>query len=171
MKLEIWRGLRSTLRGGSASWHWRTAWRQTAVLGMVCLLTACSVTLGPDSEHEIQRQRAIWRAQRIDSYTAEVRRMCFCGWVGWVKVTVENGEIVAKEPLEDPPEYGDFLQYIPDIDGLFEILIEAENGNADTIDVKWSDEYGFPSEVFIDYEENTADEEQAFAVRRFEPRR
>lgn len=159
-----------TTRRARASGQLRSWLRRGHLFGVVLLTSTCSITLGPDTEYETRKQRTIWRAHQIDSYSVEVRRMCFCGWVGWVTITVEQGEIVSKEPLEDPPEYADFLKYVPDIDGLFEIIVEAEERDADTIDVEWDAQYGFPSEVFIDYEENTADEEQAFAVRRFEPR-
>jgi hypothetical protein len=50
------------------------------------------------------------------------------------------------------------------MDGLFDLLQSAIDENAHTISAKYHFDLGYPTEVWIDYEERTADEERGFSI-------
>ena len=90
--------------------------------------------------------------------------------VGWVRLTVEDGSptglVVLEDgtvvPEPDPSEY-------PTVTGLFDILEEAVDQEAHSINVTWDPTFGFPTTFFIDYSLNIADEELGYDVRAFQP--
>jgi hypothetical protein len=50
------------------------------------------------------------------------------------------------------------------MDGLFDLLQSAIDENAHTITAKYHPELGYPTEVWIDYEQNSVDEELGFSI-------
>ena len=54
--------------------------------------------------------------------------------------------------------------------GVATILDEAIENGAYRIDANFDDYYGYPSDFFIDYERNVADEERGFWIDDFIPR-
>ena len=61
------------------------------------------------------------------------------------------------------------LDGYPTLTELFDLLEDAVERNASSISVDWDADYGFPVDIYIDYEENTADEELGYEVRAFTP--
>ena len=57
-------------------------------------------------------------------------------------------------------------RFIP-IEGLFALIREAITQNASRIEVTFDETYGYPSELFIDYDERMADEEASFRISSF----
>lgn len=114
---------------------------------------------------EIDRNRDRWEAQGVDSYRYAVERICFCGLDGPVRVTVVDGEaterryVTSGDPVPEPQG-----ELYPTVDGLFAILFEAVQRGAFEIDVTYDPDTGIPLDIFIDYEQNTADEELGFCV-------
>ena len=141
------------------------------------LLSAAVATLslaGCDDERpgtqqlrELSSAQARWARVGPDDYRYAVRRRCFCGAeaIGPVRVTVSEGEVAARRYVESGEPVPEALAPLfPTVDGLFQILIEAFEGGAFRIDVVYDPETGVPLDVFIDYEENVADEELGFEV-------
>ena len=50
------------------------------------------------------------------------------------------------------------------MDGLFDLLQSAIDENAYTISAKYHPELGYPTEVWIDYEQQSVDEELGFSI-------
>ena len=61
------------------------------------------------------------------------------------------------------PRYVAIERY-PTMDGLFDLLQSAIDEKAHTISAKYHPELGYPSEVWIDYEHRTVDEELGFSI-------
>ena len=60
-------------------------------------------------------------------------------------------------------------RFVP-IEGLFALIQNAITQNAARIEVSYDETYGYPAELFIDYDERMADEEDRFTISSFTPR-
>ena len=135
-------------------------------------LSGCADSLTSANERggeRIRAQRAIWDSLQLDDYTFETRRVCFCGFVGWLEVTVAGDtvqQVVALE-AEDAPQSA--LSDYPTVDELFDILEEAVAQDAAQIEVTWHETMGYPESFFIDYSRNIADEELGHDIRLLSP--
>ena len=141
-----------------------------ALVGL--LLMGCGESLGPLADvsgDRIRRQRAIWEAQQIDDYVFETRRLCFCGFVGWLEVTVQGDVVQSISPVEDPeiPEW--VASEYPTVNELFDLLDDAVDRDAAEIEVTWHETLGYPESFWIDYSRNVADEELGHDIRALSP--
>ena len=144
-------------------------WATVALAASIAGCTDPAGTLGVPGADRINAQRAIWEAQNIDDYTFETRRRCFCGFVGWLEVTVEDDQVRTITPLEgeDVPAWA--TADYPTVDELFDILVEAVEDDAVMIDVTWHETLGYPETFYIDYSRNVADEELGHDIRVLSP--
>ena len=55
-------------------------------------------------------------------------------------------------------------RFVP-VEELFALLQDAVRRNAARIEVSYDERYGYPTELFIDYDERMADEETRFVIR------
>lgn len=147
-------------------------WARRAPLLALLLSTlgvaTCDVS-GPGlSElHELSTNRARWSRVGPDAYSYAVRRLCFCAGPALVAVRVtvlEDGTVerVYVETGEEVPE--ELQELFPTVDGLFDVLADAFDRNAHSVEVTYDPSSGAPLDIFIDYRENVADEELGFDV-------
>ena len=143
------------------------AFLRTGLLGLVAssllALSGCDA-VGP-VRTDLERARIRWEANGPSDYTYAIRRLCFCAYVGPVRVTVENGAVVSIVPVdgEEPPFELD-EQLFPGVDGLFDIIQDAVARDAHSITATYDPVTGVPLEFFIDYEEFAVDEELGMEV-------
>ncbi len=125
---------------------------------------SCSDPTGPDG-NRLSEQRALWESQGLKDYTFDVQRLCFCLVRERVRVRVVDGavagavDVVADEELDT-----DELQWYPSIDGLFDLLEDAYDRGAHRVEVDFHVSEGYPKRIWIDYQENVADEELGFTL-------
>lgn len=117
--------------------------------------------------HELSANRARWSEVGPDAYGYAIRRLCFCGGPVLVPVRVtvlEDGTVerVFVETGEEVPE--ELQDLFPTVDGLFDVLMDAFDRDAHSVDVTYDPSSGAPLDIFIDYEENVSDEELGFEV-------
>lgn len=111
-------------------------------------------------------ERAKWRLSGNDSYQYEMRQNS--GPISWHgSITVTDGAVTEAETIEQWPP--DFPTDIPTIEDLFRRVAHAIAVNAETIDVQWHPDYGFPGTCYIDYVAMIADEERGWKVEKFDP--
>ena len=142
-----------------------------AALALVCL-SACGDSLTAVNERggeRIRTQRAIWEAQQLDNYVFETRRVCFCGFVGWLEVSVSGGSVQQVTALEDENAPAWATEDYPTVDELFDILEEAVAQDAAQIEVTWHASMGYPESFYIDYSKSIADEELGHDIRALAP--
>jgi hypothetical protein len=79
---------------------------------------------------------------------------------------VRDGAVVDVELLstERPAFEPELAELFPDVDGLFDILEDAFQRGAHSIEATYDPETGVPVEFFIDYIENAIDEELEMRV-------
>jgi hypothetical protein len=137
-------------------------------LGLAAL-AGCS-DQGPDAglREEIERNRDRWVALQPTSYEYEVEVLCFCGVEarGPVTVSVQDGVVVARTYTDTgQPVSSTFEDSFPSVAGLHEILLDAVDGGAFSVDVTWQETTGIPLQFRIDFVENAVDEELEYWVR------
>ena len=129
----------------------------------VLLLAAC----GSDSptatvNRSLTEQRALWVSEDLADYSFDVSRVCYCQFVGDVRVTVKNRVItdvteLASEIARDPDNFRT-------INGLFDLIQDAYNQNAHEVQVEFHPNRGYPTRIWIDYVLMMADEEMGFTL-------
>lgn len=138
------------------------------VLAVLVAIAGCGTT-GPNGDLRslVEQNRALWEQTRPATYRYGVQRLCFCGpdAIGPVRVTVQDETVVSRVYTESGDPVADDLESLfPDVDGLFDTLIDALDRDAADINVTWDSTTGLPSEFFIDYSEQIADEELGFRI-------
>ena len=133
------------------------------VIPLLVVFSGCFVgdILGGGNQSELDENRDKWRDAAIASYTFRQDRSCFCGFAGPADVTVMNGEIVSvrsfwPEPTDVAP---DNFNVFDTIDGLFNMVDDAIDRNAHSLDVTYDEQLGFPTIIAIDFLENAIDDE------------
>ena len=127
-------------------------WRSIRAMGVISGLTflaACDVTTpGGDLRSDLERG-------------------CFCLEVarGPVKVTVQDGVVegrayVSSDTAVDP----ELEDLFPAVIGLFDLIEQAIEAAAFRIEVTYDPATGLPLDVFIDYDQQLADDELGFSV-------
>jgi hypothetical protein len=132
--------------------------------------TSTSVSVDPDDPVAmLEASRAQWVEAGIDDYQLEYRtgggeRLSF-----HMLITVEGGEVTGAEALDDlglDPEVFDNPEARMDVEAMFDLVSEA-TAEAFSVEVDYDDTLGFPTDVFIDWEQNTIDEEFGWTVLSF----
>jgi hypothetical protein len=141
---------------------------------MLCavMLAGASVAcgdLGPSDGPlaELEQQRDKWEATRPVSYRYGVTRLCFCapGSLGPARVSVTGASVTARVYIDSgDPVPTQLAEAFPTVDGLFDILRSAMEGDAHSITVSYDATSGVPIDFWIDYVENVADDELGFEV-------
>ena len=129
-------------------------------LTALVLLSACASPTTP--ENDLAEYRALWEAQGLRDYTFDVRRVCYCQFMGDVRVTVKGGVItgvteLASEVAHDP-------EFFRAINSLFDLVQDADERDAHEIQVEFDPGRGYPTRIWIDYVEMMADEEMGFTL-------
>lgn len=115
----------------------------------------------------LRAARARWESAGVDSYQLIVRRLCFCGFVEPVRVTVENGAIVSRTIVATgDPLPASLAEDYPDVPGLFAIVEEAAQ-DADDFETEFDPSYGFPALISIDWAANYVDDEIVYRTESF----
>ncbi len=122
---------------------------------------------------QLFRHRGIWERSGLVNYDytgAWVCLACDEFYVATAAVSVRD-DAVTSVSSADPdiaiipvPE-----RFIP-IAGLFELLQEAVDQGAHSIDVNYDEQYAYPTFFFINYDDEVEDEERGFTIRSFTPR-
>lgn len=125
-------------------------------------LLACGDGFSPTGSFAASWAR--WNRLRPAQYTYDFRRGCFCGgeWVQPVRITVSNAQVVSVATLPDlnpiPPEQVNQF-YRVTLDSVFAIVRHAIDDGADSVAAQYDPQWGYPTNVWIDYLTNAADEE------------
>jgi len=131
-------------------------------LSAVLLLAACGSDSPTAPVNHLGEQRALWASQGLTDYTFSVRRVCYCQFVGDVRVTVKDGVItgvteLASEVTRDPETFRT-------IDGLFDLVQDAYDRDAHEVQVEFDPSRGYPTRIWIDYVLMIADEKMGFTL-------
>jgi hypothetical protein len=110
-----------------------------------------------------EQNKRKWEALEVDSYTYSFQISCFCVFEFTLpkEVKVVNNVITQVNGVA----YDKAANWeVRTIDQLFDIIADAEKKDAHVLEVKYDPKKGYPSSIFIDYEEMTADEEVGYTL-------
>ena len=140
-------------------------YRAGCVLAAVLLGSiACDGPTAPEVDR-LSEQRSLWEAQDLADYTYDVQRVCFCPFREGVRLTVVAGVLTGATDLETQEALEhDEVQWYLTIDGLFDLLQDAYDRDAHQVQVAFDAGRGYPTSIYIDYSEMTADEELGFTL-------
>ena len=130
-------------------------------------LVSCGDLAGPTVDFITNKAR--WDRVGPATYTYVFQRQCFCGGesIQQVRITVSGNQVTAVVRVADgqsvPPEQVNQFFRVT-IDSLFGLVGHAIDDDAHDVDVTYDPRWGYPTAAFIDYEANTADEEQGFTA-------
>ncbi|NNF10895.1 MAG: hypothetical protein HKN74_11470, partial [Acidimicrobiia bacterium] len=125
----------------------------------------------PTLTRELRDAQQRWESWGWVDYDYLFTRGCFCPreWVGPYAVQVREGEIVGATyngtDLFDigSLEIGRYDEIIKTVPAVF-AEIERALQEADHIDVSYHPQYGYPTDVYIDWDRATADEEVGYTI-------
>ena len=152
----------------------------STLMFMIFALTACSLEpevsavvktlLSQEASPEMSQvalHQLKWQSAALSNYQYEFSWQCFClpDYVAPVLVTVREGVIdsVVYTHTHLPVDADKLNRYLT-IDELFTFIQSAIDEEAIKIVSKYDLEYGFPTKVWIDWNEMIADEERGFQV-------
>ncbi len=142
-----------------------TATPSNTPIPTVVIATPTPVASADFWQTELDLNRQLWESRAIERYHIEHRWICFCPqeYVALVDISVQDGAIVDIKFAEGWSGGGEpvIAQYHT-VAGLFDIIQDAIDRKAYNVTVEYDQELGFPSDVYINYDARTADEEMGF---------
>lgn len=141
-----------------------------AALALLLVASGCSVLgAGRAGDPALAAARARWAASGPDAYTMTQSRSCFCprDVTGPFEVTVRDGAVTSVT-LDGAPVPTDRAVTV---DALFDLIAEAHARSAAEVRVSYHPSLGYPTEIWIDYDRQMADEEAGYAVTALAPAR
>ncbi len=103
-----------------------------------------------------------WQLQNFESYDFVFQRICFCPReiTRPARAVVQDDKITGLRWIETYEELSADKQNIfLTIDAIFDLIKSAIDKDAATIQVDYDASFGYPTKLFIDYDEAIADEE------------
>ena len=139
------------------------------LLAVIILASSC----GSSANSELERNEKLWQSQNLTNYDFTLERQCFCpeDWRGPVNIMVRNGKVtsvtyVSNGQTASAEKFGD----VDTIEKLFGVIRDAYEGKnsfeqkAETVNVTYHPEKGYPLTILIDVSTMIADEEQGYTV-------
>ena len=118
---------------------------------------------------ELAINREAWAVSELDSYTYTFSRVCLCDQseLGPFQITVYERAIAGVEWQGQSIDPGSQSFY--SVRALFDLVDRAINEDADVIKIEYDGILGYPTQVFIDWDTNAADEETIVAAEHLTP--
>jgi CubicO group peptidase (beta-lactamase class C family) len=168
--------LKSMDKGNSALQKQRIRFLLPALILLTSLVTvSCTISI----PQELTVSERLWKDQRLMDYDFTLERQAFApeDWRGPVNIQVRHGAAVSVTYVSTGAAVteGKF-DNADTIDKLFTMLKNAYAGKgefeqkADTINVTYNAQMGYPTNLYIDVSQNIADEEQGYTVTNLVPR-
>jgi len=142
-------------------------------LGTLVLLGSGCGVADPDPYADLQRDldqaMARWARSGPEAYQMDYQRTCFCirEAVQPVEITVRRGTVESRRYLESGrPVPEELAELFPPVPQLFAVIREAILDRATEIRVAYDTTFGYPTEIYIDWRAEIADEEVGHRILR-----
>ncbi len=132
---------------------------------LFALVTGCQ----HPAQAPLDQHRALWKSKAIADYRYDFQWHCFCADTQKVQLTVSKAAISGLFDLEEKKsiDLANGSKWRT-LDGLFDLLQDAIQRNADSMAVTYDPDDGHPITVSIDYLKNAVDEEMGFTAGKIE---
>jgi hypothetical protein len=93
--------------------------------------------------------RAKWQSHKIDDYFFKVNMGCFCYPMGWMQVTVEDGQAVKYDSVPGKGDYYDttYAGNAPTVETLFQSISSYLSDEEYDVSVEYDAKLGFPRKI------------------------
>ncbi len=138
-------------------------------LTVIILLASC----GGSANSELDRNEKLWKSQKTTSYDFTLARSCFCpeDWRGPVNIQVRNGTVTSTKYVSNgQTATSEKFGNVDTVEELFAVIRDAYEGKgnfdqkAETVEVTYHPDRGYPLTIYIDVSQMIADEEQGYTV-------
>ena len=123
------------------------------------------------AEAALLEARERWEQAGVVDYSYTGAWTCFCpeDYRADTQVVVADGTVTAVHSAAADVETIPAPERFLSIEGLFALIQDAITRDAARVEVSYDETYGYPVELFIDYDERMADEEDRFTISSFTP--
>jgi hypothetical protein len=113
--------------------------------------------------------RSLWDKANISNYRYTFSNGCFCiGEArGPVVIEVRNGQTTSIT-LDGKPANPQYFEKYKTIPKLFNVIQDAINRKAYSLNVQYNSQFGYPTQISIDYNSQIADEEIYLTIENFQ---
>ena len=135
-------------------------------LPFVLSLAACADDPTPEVA-ELESKREQFTQTMQGSYKFTWRKSCECTteWTQPIRITVQQGSIIQALYVEtQQPVSAALLADLETIEGVFDLVQDAYNEGAHSINVTYDPTNAFPTSIGIDYDVQIADEEFSLQI-------
>ncbi|MEH1832373.1 MAG: DUF6174 domain-containing protein [Nostoc sp.] len=121
-------------------------------------------------QKRLEFNRSFWNRRNISNYEYTLSNSCFCieDARGPVVIKVRNGQTISVTSVATgKPVNPDFFQSYNTIPKLFDVIQDAINRKAFSLNVEYNARFGYPTKINIDYNSQIADEEKYLTIENF----
>ena len=142
---------------------------QLVVLAMVVSLFGCMHPVPPHTtgnldQDALNKNHTLWKNAHLSNYTYTYKRLCFCPPEEDIVVTVQYGDVTAAYYPGNNPVLPERLDGLFTVEELFQVIQKAITDKVARLDVTYNSKLGYPESIFIDVDEQMADEERTHLV-------
>ncbi len=122
------------------------------------------------NSRRLRLNRNLWNRQNISSYKYTLSKSCFCTPEarGPVVILVRNGKTISITSVATgKPANPEFFQNYNTIPKLFDVIQDAIDRKASSLNVQYNQKLGYPTQINIDYNSQIADEELYLTIENF----
>ncbi|WP_340139631.1 DUF6174 domain-containing protein, partial [Trichormus variabilis] len=115
--------------------------------------------------------RRLWNSKNISNYRYTLSNSCFCipEARGPVVIEVRNGQTTSITAVNPGQAVNpQFFQKYNTIPKLFNVIQNAIQSQASSLDISYNHKFGYPTQINIDYNSQIADEELFLTIENFE---
>lgn len=135
------------------------------ILSVIFLLALTACNSDNVTEPQADEYYQQWKAQKIHNYIIDQVHYCFCPYRGVsVRITVKSDTVFNIVKISDNTKLNE--KYYITIDSLFSII---KNSSADSIVVKYNNQYGFPEYIDINPQDEPFDGRFLYQTSNFKP--
>ena len=132
-------------------------------------LSGCAFQPFSYTQEAFDERRARWELNQLSDYDYVYRRSCEClpAATSAMTVAVRGGEVASATDTQSGATVAAY-EY-PTIDELFDLIQDAIDRDAERLDVTYDTWLDYPTQIRIDYDLETADDEFTIEARDLAP--
>ena len=139
---------------------------------LLVLISCSSVDDIAEKQRELNQARQLWQSQQVENYKWNERLSCFCAgvleWDLFVKDNLKEKVEFDEINLHQGQTYDNILEKAKTVEEAFDFIETLLSKEIASLIIEYDDQYGFPTEVNIDFDFQIADDETVYLYKGFE---
>jgi hypothetical protein len=130
--------------------------------------TAACLPTSPGETGAFQRGTLRWAARAPASYQIVLQRSsceCLPEWLIPVRVTVRDHEVQSVIDVRTGDPVTTELYHAMTVEQLFAVIASAQDQNAYRVNVEYDQHWGYPRDIYIDYDREMVDDELSITAQ------